>query len=63
MKMEVIWDEKNLYQKYCHGFIKQIAIGPYYEIHFGTNIHERLLNKPYVNEVTLTGQNPSLKCC
>ena len=22
-----------------------------------------LLNKPYVNEVTLTGQNPPLKCC
>ena len=32
-------------------------------IHFGTNIQERLLNKPYVNEVTLTGQNPSLKLC
>ena len=31
-------------------------------LHFGTNIHERLLNKPYVNEVTLTGQNLSLKC-
>ena len=24
---------------------------------------ERLLNKPYVNEVTLTGQNSPLKCC
>ena len=24
---------------------------------------ERLLNKPYVNEVTLTGQNPPLNCC
>ena len=23
----------------------------------------RLLNKPYENEVTLTGQNPTLKCC
>ena len=23
----------------------------------------RLLNKPYENEVTLTGQNPPLKCC
>ena len=22
-----------------------------------------LLNKPYVNEVTLRGQNPTLKCC
>ena len=30
-------------------------------IHFGTNIRERLLNKPYVNEVTLTEENPSLK--
>ena len=24
---------------------------------------ERLLNKPYVNEVTLTGQNPPLTYC
>ena len=24
---------------------------------------EQLLNKPYVNEVTLTGQNPPLKYC
>ena len=23
----------------------------------------RLLSKPYENEVTLTGQNPPLKCC
>ena len=23
----------------------------------------RLLNKPYENEVTLTGQKPPLKCC
>ena len=23
----------------------------------------RLLNKPYENEVALTGQNPPLKCC
>ena len=23
----------------------------------------QLLNKPYENEVTLTGQNPPLKCC
>ena len=29
-------------------------------LHFGTNIQE--LNKPYVNEVTLTGQNQPLKC-
>ena len=29
----------------------------------GTNIPERLLNKPYVNEVTLRGQKPPLKCC
>ena len=25
--------------------------------------YKRLLNKPYENEVTLTGQNPPLKCC
>ena len=29
----------------------------------GTNIHERLLNKPYVNDVTLRGQKSPLKCC
>ena len=29
----------------------------------GTNIEERLLNKPYVNEVTLRGQKPPLKYC
>ena len=23
----------------------------------------QLVNKPYENEVTLTGQNPPLKCC
>ena len=28
-----------------------------------SNQTERLLNKPYVNEVTLTGQNPLLKYC
>ena len=28
----------------------------------GTNILERLLNKPYVNEVTLRGKIPPLKC-
>ena len=35
------------------------------EIHIqqGTNILERLLNKLYVNEVTLRVQNLSLKCC
>ena len=32
-------------------------------LHQGTIIQERLLNKPYVNEVTLRGQNPPLKCC
>ena len=25
--------------------------------------YKRLLNKPYENEVTLTGQNLPLKCC
>ena len=32
-------------------------------VHFGTNIHERLLNKPYVSKVILRGQNLPLKCC
>ena len=25
--------------------------------------YKQLLNKPYENEVTLTGQKPPLKCC
>ena len=29
----------------------------------GTNIHERLLNKPYVNDVILRRQKSPLKCC
>ena len=33
------------------------------DIQQGTNILERLLNKPYVNEVTLRGQKTPLKCC
>ena len=32
-------------------------------IHYANLISERLLNKPYVNEVTLSKQNPALKCC
>ena len=28
-----------------------------------TFAYKRLLNKPYENEVILTGQNPPLKCC
>ena len=27
------------------------------------NWDKALVNKPYVNEVTLRGQNPPLKCC
>ena len=33
------------------------------EIQLPTFAFTRLLNKPYENEVTLTGQNPPLKCC
>ena len=33
------------------------------DIQQGTNIPERLLNKPYVNDVTLRGQKSPLKCC
>ena len=32
-------------------------------IQLKSNQTERLLNKPYVNQVTLTGQNPPLKYC
>ena len=31
-------------------------------IHYANLIFERLLNKPYVSEVTLSKQNPALKC-
>ena len=34
-----------------------------YYVHYANLISERLLNKPYVNEVSLRGQNPPLKCC
>ena len=34
-----------------------------YELQSWTFAYIRLLNKPYENEVTLTGQNPHLKCC
>ena len=34
-----------------------------YSIQIKSDQTERLLNKPYVNEVTLTGQNPPLKYC
>ena len=33
------------------------------DIQLWTFAHVRLLNKPYENQVTLTGQNPPLKCC
>ena len=33
------------------------------DIQLLTFAYIRLLNKPYWNEVTLTGQNPALKCC
>ena len=32
-------------------------------VHYANLISARLLNKPYVNEVTLSKQNPALKCC
>ena len=37
--------------------LKQVEIKP---LNFA---YKRLLNKPYENEVILTGQNPPLKCC
>ena len=32
-------------------------------IQLSTSDYKQLLNKPYENEVTLTWQNPPLKCC
>ena len=34
-----------------------------FTLHYANLISARLLNKPYVNEVTLSKQNPALKCC
>ena len=33
------------------------------DIQLSKSDYKRLLHKPYVNEVYLTGQNPPLKCC
>ena len=48
------------FQISCSDFIQKEICS---DIQQGTNIQERLLNKPYVNEVTLRGQKPPLKCC
>ena len=32
-------------------------------LHYANLISERLLNKPYIEEVTLSKQNPAFKCC
>ena len=42
--------------------VKKIA-HIYFNLQIKSDQTERLLNKPYVNEVTLTGQNPPLKYC
>ena len=44
---------------------KQVTIkmGYGYKLQSWTFAYIRLLNKPYENEVTLTGQNIPLKCC
>ena len=34
-----------------------------FKIQVWTFAYVRLLNKPYENQVTLTGQNPPLRCC
>ena len=33
------------------------------KIQLPTIAYTRLLNKPFENEIALTGQNPPLKCC
>ena len=57
----------NLYNKmvgYGMGFYSEGEKFQFYrQIQQGTNIPERLLNKPYVNDVTLRGQKSPLKCC
>ena len=44
---------------------KQLSIDVFwwYNLQLPTFDYKRLLNKPYVNEVTLRGQNPPLKFC
>ena len=39
------------------------AIKCWPQLQLSKSDYKRLLHKPYVNEVYLTGQNPPLKCC
>ena len=57
IKSPFLWNSKhqNAVRLLLNYFVK-------INVHFGTNIQERLLNKPYVNEDILTGQNPPWKC-
>ena len=43
--------------------IDEIPVSLLQNIQLLTSDYKRLLNKPYENEVTLTWQNPPLKCC
>ena len=49
-----------------HGFLAFFPTGAMSKFSYlpsWTFAYIRLLDKPYENEVTLTGQKPSLKCC
>ena len=51
--------------KGTHSRLAQVTHPDFYLsiIQLRTNAIVRLLNKPYVNGVTLSGQNSPLKCC
>ena len=40
-----------------------LLIGDILQLQLSKSDYKRLLHKPYVNEVYLTGQNPNSKCC
>ena len=60
--VEKTWENSFRYQEQN----KRTLLGSEYHflhLQLKSNQTERLLNKPYVNEVTLRGQKPPLKCC
>ena len=44
-------------------WVQKRSAGPLIYIQLSKSDYKRLLHEPYVNEVTLIGQNPLLNCC
>ena len=63
-KVKVTFTETNMYDCKERGFqnMRISNFHSYTNIQSRAKVYLRLLNKPYVNEVTLTWQNPPLKC-